>query len=417
MSSESFNHYFALIDCNNFFASCEQLFAPRLLGKPVVILSNNDGCIIARSKEAKALGIKMGEPAFKNRTLFAEKKVHVLSSNFTLYSDLSERVMTTLETFGYPVEVYSIDEAFIHLPPLSKQELEDLGNAIRNKIRSWVGLPVAVGLAPTKTLAKAANEIAKKRTGVFCLHTQEDKDTALKQLPISEIWGIGRNLTTALQSYGIRTVSELIRCNDIFLRKTFSVTLLRTVWELRGISCYEEIEEEELSKSIICSRSFGKKVTALSDLKESVASYVSKGAIRLRAQGGAAKMLQVFVCTDHLHSTSSSTKLPSASAYTPELIHFAHILLDSLFKEGNSYKKAGIVLSDLIAQNSVQPDLFHPVDPKKEALMQAMDAINQEHQRKVLRFAAEGTLQPWKARSNNRSPRYTTNWNELPIVR
>lgn len=418
MSSESSKPYFALIDCNNFFASCEQLLNPRLVGKPVVILSSNDGCIIARSREAKALGIQMGTPAFQNRALFAEKGVYVLSSNFTLYGDLSERVMTTLETFGYPIEVYSIDEAFIHLPALPKEELEELGKAIRHRIGTWIGLPIAVGIASTKTLAKAANQIAKKKSGVFCIATVEEMKTTLMHTPVGEVWGIGKHLTAALHSYGMRTVSELIHCDDLFIRKKFSVTLLRTVWELRGISCLEEKDDEELSKSFICSRSFGRKVLLLSELKEAVASYVAKGATRLRTQGGAARCLQVFVCTDHLHSQSASIELLSATAYTPELIYYAHSLLTSLFKEGTSYKKAGIVLSEIVSQGSIQPDLLHNVDLKKrETIMNTIDAINREYSRKTLRFAAEGMTQAWSARSEKRSPRYTTSWNELPIVK
>jgi DNA polymerase V len=244
-----------------------------------------------------------------------------------------------------------------------------------------------------------------------------DVQNSLFSYPVEEVWGIGKRLSEGLRGYGIATIGELIKCKDDFLQKRFSVTLVRTVWELRGTPCFQEEDDTQLSKSIICSRSFGKKVHTLIELREAIATYTAKAAVRLRAQEGCAGRIQVFVCKDHLHSQSVSFQLPTATAYTPELIHYAHQLLPHLFKENSSYKKAGVVLSEIIPHTEIQPDLFNPIDlEKREKVMQTLDHINRKFSRKTLTFAAEGLEQAWQVRSAHRSPRYTTSWNELPIV-
>jgi DNA polymerase V len=410
---------YALIDCNNFFASCEQLFKPKLLGKPLVVLSNNDGCVIARSKEAKALGIPMGAPAFQLRECFKQSKVHVLSSNFSLYGDLSERVMTTLETFGFPVEVYSIDEAFLHLYLLSIEEMRALGKSIQEKIKRWLGLPAAVGFGSTKTLAKAANKLAKKSIGTFVLAEESFIDETLAHFPIEDLWGIGRRLSASLKSYEIYTAKQLKYCEDEWIKKRFSIHVLRTVWELRGIDCQEYVDTDAPAKSITSSRSFGKRVAELKEIKEAVATYTVKAAEKLRRQKALAQGIHVYLATDHLHAMSANVYLPQATAYTPELIHYALHLSERLFVKGKTYKKAGITLYEISPRSEQQLDafIFPTVDLKKrEAAMEIIDEINLFFGRRIVRFAAEGIEQPWMMKSAHRSQQFTTRWDEILIV-
>lgn len=415
---------FALVDCNNFFASCERVFNPKLIGKPLVILSSNDGCVISRSPEAKALGIKMGAPAFQHRDIFQQKHVVVLSSNFALYADMSGRVMATLEQLGFPVHIYSIDEAFLKLPLLSDEELEKIGKHIRETVKQWTGIPIAAGIASTKTLAKAANEIAKKSgSGVLSITAPEVRDRALAMLPVEDIWGIGPSHSAFLHDHGIHTALELQKAPDDWLKKQLTIGGLRTAQELRGISSIEEEDEEALSKSIVCSRSFGKEVTELQDLKEAVATYASRIGEKLRAQGALAGFLSVFITTKHYgskpyYSQSAYVRLSAPSSFTPDLIHHALRALQTIFKKGYAYKKAGVYVTDIVTESGQQLDIWSPIASlrKKESLMQVMDKINLEYGKKSLTFASEGIEQPWKSKSIRRSQLYTTSWDQLPTV-
>ncbi len=414
--SSTKREYLALIDCNNFFASCEQMFNPKLLGKPLVVLSSNDGCIVARSKEAKALGIGMGVPAFKYRELFYREKVEILSSNFALYGDMSERVMATLEQFGFPLEIYSIDEAFLRLPPM---DFEALGHEIRNTVKQWTGLPVSIGIGSTKTLAKAANKLAKSGAGVVALKTEEEITKRLKDFPVGDLWGIGAGYTQRLKEGGVYTALQLKNASDAWIKKTLSVGGLRTAWELRGIPC--ETEGSELPKTVVCSRSFGKEVCTFNELQEAVASFAALAGERLRNQEVACSHLSVFATTNRFHqdyeSKSASIRLSSPTSYTPELIKRALQALGSIFQEGRAYKRAGVMLADLVSERERQLDIWSGSLEKKESVMHLLDEINHTYGKKAIHFAAEGIAPAWKPQSSKRSPQYTTCWDEIPVAK
>jgi DNA polymerase V len=396
---------FALVDCNNFFVSCERVFNPKLKNRPVVVLSNNDGCVVARSKEAKALAIPMGAPAFQCRQIFLRHDVAVLSSNFALYGDMSQRVMATLEEFGFPIEVYSIDEAFIELPSAIPV---GIGAEIRSKIFQWTGIPISMGVGPTKTLAKVGSDLAKKRDdGVFFL---DDPAAVLDRLPVEEVWGIGAQTMAALHRLGVRTAGELIRQDDVSIQKHFSSALLRVVLELRGNSCLSLEEIPAARKGIVSSRSFGRLVESLEELKEAVATFIAIAAQKLRSEQLRVSNLGVFVVGKDRMGRSAFTSLSIPTSYTPHLITQAHLLLGKLYQEG-SYRKAGVMFNDLVSEEEDQLDLFAPPPPKD--LMPLMDEINRKKKRRALFFAAEGTDVSWKPTSNACSPHFTTRWNEL----
>ena len=398
---------FGLIDCNNFFVSCERVFNPKLLRHPVVILSNNDGCIISRSKEAKDLKIPMGAPAFQYREIFTKNNVIVLSSNFALYGDMSERVMSVLEDFGYPMEVYSIDEAFLELAS------ENIVPEIRSRVLQWTGIPISIGVGATKTRAKVASDLAKKRDdGICCLN---DPAPIFMRLPVQEVWGIGSQISSLLNQLGIYTVSELIAQTDAWIQKHFSITLLRTVIELRGISCLSLEELSPPKKSIVCSRSFGCLINSLEDLKEAVATFTAHGAEKLRNQYSVAGYMGVFVIGKDRFPRSASRALAMPTSYTPHLISHAYQLLSELFVEGQSYRKAGIMFQQISPQDETQLDLFQTSGSPE--LMHIVDHINRKKRKRVLFFAAEGTSAAWKPLSGHRSPHFTTQWKELLTIR
>lgn len=412
---------FALVDCNNFYASCERVFRPKLKHRPVVVLSNNDGCVIARSKEAKILGIPMGAPAFQYAQLFRLHRVEVCSSNYTLYGDMSSRVMQTLSQFSPDLQVYSIDEAFLML---ESDHAEATSHAMRKTVLQWTGIPVSVGIAPTKTLAKVANHCAKKdpkHNGVFLMTDPILQEEILQKLPVGEVWGIGRQITETLSRNGIRTAWELRNSDDNWIKKRLSVTGLRTVWELRGISCLQLEEVDLPKKSIICSRSFGRPVSELHELEEAVAAYMARAAEKARLQDSVAGFIQVFLMTSKhqpgsFYGNRAQVVLPQSTSYTPELIHYAKQALKSLFVPGLAYKKTGVLLGGLEPASAFQPDLFCAQGgalEKQRAVMELMDKTNKNFGRKVLRMAAEGTTQDWKARSGSCSPHFTTRWDEL----
>ncbi len=418
---------FAVVDCNNFYASCERMFNPKLRGKPVVVLSNNDGCIVARSNEAKALGIKMGEPFYKFRDVIKRNGVLVFSSNYTLYGDMSRRVFAVLKQFTPEVEIYSIDEAFLNVRGFENGNLTAYGHRMRRAVELWTGIPVSIGIAETKTLAKAANHIAKRSpriNGVLDLTIPGYRKKALAVTPVDDVWGIGRRLGKRLLAQGIETALQLSQVSDEWIRKQMGITVLRTVHELRGICCYPLTLSRSPKKSITCSRSFGRPVTDLSELKEAVAAYVSRAAAELRDEGLVAKYLTVYLITNpykkkepHYHDDFTIT-LPIATGNTGELIRFGLVALDKIFKQGVKYKKAGVLLTELTPADQSQADMFDSLNRNRtEKLMATIDEVNERMGSRTIQFAAQGTAQPWHGKCELRSPNYTTNWDELLEVK
>jgi DNA polymerase V len=417
---------FALIDCNNFYVSCERLFQPALLGKPVVVLSNNDGCVIARSDEAKALGIPMGLPAFKLTDLLKEHAIEVFSSNYTLYGDLSARVMTTLAQWTPDVEVYSIDEAFLDLTGISTADLVRYGQSIRATIHQWTGIPVSIGIASTKTLAKLANRLAKRSPeaqGVVALTSLSLIEATLAQTPVEDLWGIGPGYTKRLKANEIRTALQLRNAKDRWIRQQLGVVGQRIVWELRGISCLPLALCPPPKQSLMVSRSFGRSITTLIEMREAVATYTSRAAEKVRQHHMAAGVVTVFLMTNRFadepqYSNSVTIPLPVATQDTAELIRYALRGIEQIFREGYRYQKAGVILTALVPAHQVQPHLFDRHDRERvQKLMTAIDTINKEWGSGTIRYAAVGLKPRWIMRCARRSPRYTTRWNELVVVR
>ena len=417
--------FYLMVDCNNFYVSCERVFNPRLESRPVVVLSNNDGCVIARSNEAKDLGVGMGEPAHKRREFFDRHGVTVFSSNYALYGDMSARVMHTLSGFARDTEIYSIDECFLRLSDLSTAGLLDTAREIRTTVRTWTGIPVSVGLARTKTLAKVANRLAKKGSGVCLLDSEVDIDRALASLPPTDIWGIGRRTGRFLDASGVRTGLELKACADDWVRRHLTVTGLRTVLELRQVPCIDLEEAEPPAHSLVCSRSFGTRISDLASLEEAVSAYVQRAGEKLRRKKLTARNVQVFLETnrfqpDPQHLPSRSLSLPTPTADTMVLHDAALGLLRRIYKPGHKYQKAGVILMDLAPAGGRQLSLLE--DPaarrKSQALMRALDTANARFGRGALTLAASGLGDKiWHMRQEHRSPRYTTSWAELPVAR
>lgn len=393
---------FALADCNNFFASCETVFNPKLKNKPLVILSNNDGCIIARSKKAKELGIKMGEPIFhyKGRT-----DILRLSSNFELYSDMSHRVMQTLATCSFDLEIYSIDEAFFYLdsPDLKKE-----AHRIREKVRKWTGIPISIGVAPTKTLAKLASKNAKKNDGASVL--TENMESSLGSIEVGEIWGIGPALSTRLKKNGIYSVLDLKNASDSWIRKTLGVVGYRTVLELRGKPCFELNEIPEKKKSIVCSSSFGHKVTKLEEVYEAVSTFSARAGKKLREQMSYTSFLSVFLISKNGVASCHAT-FPNATSYTPDLIKAAKIGAGKLFDSTQIYRKAGVLIGDFT--DIIQPDLINPPKQEHKIAMNILDEINALYDQPKIQFASEGFKKCWKSKRNHTTPKFTTRWSDL----
>jgi DNA polymerase V len=417
MSSTKRAKLFFLVDCNSFYVSCERVFNPKLLKRPVVVLSNNDGCVVARSKEAKELGISMGAPAFQCKDFFNRHSVAVYSSNYTLYGDLSHRVMQVLSQFSPEIEIYSIDEAFLSI------QVEDpllLGREIRARVAKWTGIPVSVGIARTKTLAKVANHTAKKvesHGGVFSLEDERAVDPILARTPIEEIWGVGRRLTKRLQAERIHSALDLKKAPEAWVQKRFSVTLLKTVLELQGTSCLALEEAPAPKQSLTRSRSFGTPVKELHDLEEALASYIAEAAVKLREQHSLTAHLTVFLMTSPFietpYSNSLTTQLPEPTDYTPFLIWQGKRCLHTLFRKGYLYKKVGVIFHNLSPKGCCARDLFSQASPTQSEAMYALDQINASFGKKALQFAAEGMTKPWKMRRSQTSAKFTTCWEEL----
>lgn len=409
---------FALVDCNNFYVSCERVFNPKLWGVPVVVLSNNDGCFVARSNEAKALGIPMGAPLFQYKELIERHNVAVLSSNYALYGDMSRRVMQILMQFCPRIQVYSIDEAFCDLDVPDKMVF---ARRLRATIAKWTGLPVSIGIAPTKTLAKVANHYAKKNPkerGVFSL---EEPEALLKKTPVEDLWGIGSRLGAMLRKKQIYTAWDLRNADDTWVKRQMTVVGLRMVWELRGISCLSLEEAPPAKQSITTSKSFGRPVESLSEMSEALSAYAARVAEKLRRQKALASHLAVFVVSKTGEYTYQLDRgLPEPTAYTPLIVACAKELLNRLYREGVVYRKVGIMLSGLVPERHAQTTLFPGTNVpivKQNKLMQLLDRANQEWGRKVLRFASEGVEQTWQMKQERRTARFTTRWNELLVVK
>ncbi len=417
---------FALVDCNNFYASCERLFAPHLVGRPLVVLSNNDGCVIARSNEAKALGIPMGAPYFQCEPLIRQHGVQVFSSNYALYGDLSHRVMTVLRQQEPEIEIYSIDEAFISLPPAAGHSLTAHGRQLKTTVQQYTGIPVSIGIGPTKTLAKIANRAAKKNAdlgGVFTMPAGDEGDRLLAAIEAADVWGIGRRHGRRLLGKGIRTALDLKNGNDAWLRKNLTVMGLRTAMELRGVPCFTLEKNPPAKQSIASARSFGRPVTSLTELKEAVATYVAVAAEKLRRQNSAAGGLQVYITTNRFHkddrqySGSQTVALPEPTGHTGTLIRHALAAVSRLYRSGYRYQKAGILLVDLSPRDRRQYSLFQQPAEQEIPLMQALDRINKQWGRRTIHYGATGFSTAWHNRQNRKSPAYTTHWDQLPVAR
>lgn len=419
---------FALIDCNSFYASCERIFNQKLETRPVIVLSNNDGCVIARTKEAKALGIKMGQPYFKIKRLAKQNNVFVASTNFTLYGDISNRVMETIKYFLDEVEVYSIDEAFVDLTSIVKSNLEEFGHEMKETIQKWTGVPVSVGIGATKTLAKAANEIAKQNenlNGVLDLYSDKAKiDKALSGIDISDVWGIGRQHTKHFYGRGIRNALQLKNVDSSWLKNSFNITVNRTVMELRGTACMSLEQTRADKKSIVCSRTFKSPTSLLNTLNSLITSYVSRAAEKLRSQDSETKGLIIFIETsrynkDKRYSNSINIKLPKPTSSTLELIEFALVGLEKIYESGFEYKRAGVMFYDLSDANVKQLDLFYDAGTmvKRAKLMKSIDEINSKWGQGVIKSASENFNGLKFMRQNHISSKFTSQWNELPIVK
>ncbi len=417
----------ALIDGNNFFVSCERVFDLRLEGRPVVVLSNNDGCVVARSNEAKALGVKMGTPWFQMRDLTRRHGIVALSSNYALYADMSDRMMAILGQFSPEQEIYSIDECFLGLDGFARLDLLDYGRRIRQRIRQWIGIPVCVGIAATKTLAKLANHCAKKglagSDGVcdFGRLLPAELARLFAAIPVGEVWGVGPRLTKSLGALGIATVEALRTSDPQTMRARFSVTLERTIAELNGNACIALAEDAPNKQQIISSRSFGRYVHDLEPLGEAVASYIAIAAEKLRSQGSLAGMVQVYIRTNPhkagapQYQRGLTVPLPAATDDTLRLTRAALWALKRIYRPGYAYQKAGVALLELSAAATPQLSLFSR-GKDNGRLMQAMDRINAIWGRGTLRSAAEGIEKGWKMKRERMSPEYTTHWAQLPVA-
>lgn len=419
MSSTNPSKFFALVDCNSFYVSCERVFDPKLEKKPVVVLSSNDGCVVSRSKEAKKLGIPMGAAAFEYKDLFETQKVKVFSSNYTLYADMSHRVMSCLSQFSPEMQVYSIDEAFLLL---DADRIEEQAKEIRKIILQWTGVPVSIGIGRTKTLAKVANYLSKeKKAGYFLLLTPDEEEKCLAQLPVGEVWGIGERLAKFLKSCGIFTADQFRRQEDSWIKKQMSVVGVRMAWELRGISCHTIQEEPPPNKSIISSRSFGRAIQDYEELAEAVSSFTALAAEKMREQNSIAHFIEVYVMTSpfiegNFYSNRSLLHFPEPTAYTPNLISYAKECLKVIFRKSLPYKKAGIMIGGLAPSSQYQMDLFATRDKDTEKhtkIMQTVDTLNQKLGYKALKFAAEGISKGWAPHRKVCSDRFTSNWQEL----
>ena len=421
----SLGNSIALIDCNNFYASCERIFNPKLMRRPIVVLSNNDGCIITRSAEAKKLGIKMGEPYFKAKKIIDKNNVKVFSSNYSLYGDISQRVMETLARFAPDIEIYSIDEAFLGLNGFENYELSKYCSYIRRTIKQWVGIPVSIGVSSTKTLSKIANNLAKKNKeyeGVCILKSWFEINEALKLTPIGDVWGIGRRLSSFLQKYNIKTAYDFIQLDKGWVRKNMGVVGEKTFLELCGVSCIELDLSPSDKKSCCVSRSFSKPIEKIHDLEESVSAYGTRVAEKIREEGLMAESMSIFVLTNYFnrkekqYSNSIKLQLPFPTNNSIKIVKRALQGIRKIYREGYRYKKAGVILYGLSKSSQVKGLLDYDRE-SSDAIMNTMDRINGRYGSSVIRLASEGIEKSWRMKREKVSPCYTTNFDDLVEVK
>jgi len=412
---------YGLVDCNNFYVSCERIFNPKLNKKPVIVLSNNDGCVIARSNESKAIGIKMGVPAFKISSLIKKYNIEVFSTNFALYGDISQRVMTIIAEIIPHIEIYSIDEAFLDLSEFKNDDLLEIGKHIRERVLQCTGIPVSIGIAKTKTLSKVANYLAKNnsKTGVFSI-LDNNYDYLLENIPIEKIWGVGFKTKVFLNRYGIKSAKQLKNYDLKWIRSNLFIVGERMVKELRGISC-NEINNLNIGKKSICtSRTFGEMVTSYTDLESSIAMYTTRCAEKLRAQFCSAKIAHIFFMTNPFRKDLRQSiiyktiQFPIHTDDTGEMLNYILNVLKEKYKKGYYYKKAGVVLSGIIPTHHVQCDMFDTRNcEKSKVIMNTVDSINKKMGKDSIRYGSQGYYRKWKLKQERLSPCYTTRWNEL----
>ncbi len=412
---------YALIDCNNFYASCERVFNPRLRGKPLVVLSNNDGCVIARSNEAKALGIPMGAPAFEYDNLFRIHDVQVFSANFRLYGDMSNRVMSILSEYSPEVEIYSIDETFLKLEGFTRYNLKEYGQHMKEQVTRCTGIPISIGVGPTKALAKVANRIAKKfpdqTAGVHVIDTEQLRVKALRWLPVEDVWGIGARHGRRLKNLGVNTAYDFTLMNDAFVKKHMSIVGLRLKRDLEGVPTLD-LDEIKDKKNIGVSRSFEKNYSKLSELQERVSAFATSAAEKLRRQNSQANTILVFIHTNFFrkdlqqYNASKVIKLPYPTNSSIELSKFALQALGAIFKEGYQYKKAGILVMNFTPEGSGQMKIFQNSNPLHKPLMEKIDFLNSKYGTNTTRLAVQD-YKRWKMKQERLSPSYTTNIRDI----
>ena len=424
MSSTQYTRKIALIDCNSFYVSCERLFNPKIRKKPVVVLSNNDGCIISRSNEAKVLGIKMGEPYFKEKDIIVKNNVQVFSSNYSLYGDISRRVMRTLKRFNSDIEIYSIDEAFLDLSNFPDNEVKNIGHEIRNIVLKWTGIPTSIGIAKTKTLSKVANYIAKKKqSGVTSFIGIENIDSILEKVEINDVWGVGKQLTKFYHKSGIYNAKQLKNVSNTWIKKSSNVLSSRTAMELRGIPCIDLEATSSKRKSCVVSRSFGQRVENFQELKEAIASYSLNASEKIRSESLVTKSITVFIRTSPFqsrfgyYSNSKTIDFPIATNNSIEIVKAAISSLETIFKNGYRYQKAGVMLSRL--SDSVDgKNLFSSEKDKKiNSLMKSIDNTNHRYGRSTLSLASAGVHKRWNTRRQHYSKIDTTDFYCLPTIK
>ncbi len=415
----------AIVDCNNFYASCERIFNPKLIGKPIVVLSNNDGIIVALSNEAKQLGIKNFSPLFKVNDILKKYDVAVFSSNYTLYGDISHRIMISLEQFSPEIEVYSIDEAFVYLDGIHNKDLFSYAQEMQKTIKKWIGIPVSIGIAETKTLAKLANRRAKKNQeykGILNLINNVEIESHLKLTNVTDVWGVGRQYTKLLNCHNIYNAYDLSKVNHNWIKKKMTVQGLRTVMELNGFPCIEGEFIPPDKKGIISSRSFSNYVSEKNELSEAIATYTSRAAEKLRMQKSVANMISVFLRTNPYKNTPQyhngcQVMLPVATDFTNELIDYALKGLEQIYKPNYLYQKVGVMITGILPKNILQNSLFDNIDREKnQKLVDAIDKINLEYGSDTIYFASSGVQKKWQMKRDFKSPQYTTRWEDIPYV-
>ena len=414
----------ALVDCNSFYVSCERLFNPKIRKKPVVVLSNNDGCIVSRSNEAKALGIKMGEPYFKAKDIIVKNNVHVFSSNYSLYGDLSRRVMRTLKRFNSDIEVYSIDEAFIDLSNFPDNEVENVAQEIRAMVLQWTGIPASIGIAKTKTLSKVANHIAKKKeSGVTSLIGIENIDPILEKVEINDVWGVGKQLTKFYHENGIYNAKQLKNMSNTWIKKSSNVSSSRTAMELRGIPCIDLEKTVSKRKSCVVSRSFGQRVEKFQELKEAIANYCLNASEKIRSESLIAKSITVFIRTSPFqskfgyYSNSKTIDFPIGTNNSIEIVKTALSALETIFKNGYRYQKAGVLLTGLSNDDGKKNLFSSEKDEKINSLMKSIDSTNYRYGRSAISLASAGVKKRWNMKREYSSRIDTADFYSLPTIR